>query len=64
MSVNDGCIFYGEFLFIIFQIDEKIWNSHKHWYLFFIGIAKDVLNNYKKEELDEKVFDVLITINY
>ena len=57
-----GAFFHGEFLCIIFRIDKTFWNEHKNWYLFFIGIAKGVMNNYKKEELDEKVFDVLTQV--
>jgi len=57
-----GAFFHGEYLFIIFQIDKSFWNAHKNWYFFFIGIVEDVLNNYKKEELNEKILDVLTQV--
>jgi hypothetical protein len=57
-----GAFFYGEFLFVIFQIDKTFWNEHKNCYIFFIDIAKAVLNNYKNKELDKKVFDVLTQV--
>ncbi|WPC42696.1 hypothetical protein [Clostridium sp. JS66] len=57
-----GPFFYGEFLFIIFRIDENFWNGHRHWYSFFIDIAKDVLNNCETEELDERVRKLIISV--
>lgn len=57
-----GAFFNGEFLYIIFQIDKVFWNAHQDWYIFFKGIAEDILNNYKKEDLNEKVFDSLMQV--